>query len=236
MHRATPLSSSFRAFVAGGARSVVTSINDMTQMQEMGGRFMAGEMRKALEAPQNYGFTSVVHKAEEFAGKIMGSAETFMQFMGGNRSFPVAQNMDDRRHRLTNLKDGDTAMFRGRGDMQQFHMTQDGGFWSGPRDKTLRMQLVDKDSSSNSTVKSDGSQGQRGQQAVYQDGQKSYRFVDVTKDAARMSGDAVHLMLQDGQKYVEVNNSKNVKLGGQGSLAQVITKKGPSKNVFARYA
>ena len=40
MHRATPLNSSFRSYVAGGARSVIDKIDDSKLMQEMAGNFM----------------------------------------------------------------------------------------------------------------------------------------------------------------------------------------------------
>src|SRR5215467_11762777 len=224
MHRTTPLGSAFFGYVAGGCRATVDQVDDSKLMQEMSGAFMKFEQRGAIESPQNYGFTSVVFKAEkDLMGKVLGCAETFISFMGGNRSFPVAGNMDDRRHRLINLPEGDTAMFRGKGDKQQLHMTQDGGFWSAPQDKTVRMQLVPSDSETNSTkpqqpapapsassskrdylvvatgagaslgsggVNSNGQAQpvQKGQQAIYKDGQQSYRFVDVTKDATRVSG------------------------------------------------
>ena len=57
------------------------------------------------------------------------------------------------------LQQGDTAMFRGRGDKQQFHLTQDGGFWTAPQNKTVRMALIDQDSESNATVQQGGSSG-----------------------------------------------------------------------------
>jgi phage gp45-like len=88
-------------------------------------------------------------------GSIIGSAETFISYMGGNRSFPVAGNIDDRRHRLKNLDPGDSAMYRTKDDYQQFHMTTDGGFWSAPQDKTVRLALIDQNS---------GQQQQQGQQ------------------------------------------------------------------------
>src|SRR5262249_11602244 len=124
--------------------------------------FMHNESRKGCEAPQNYGFTSVVFDAEKDAmGKIKSAAEHFTSFMGGSRSFPVAI-MDDRRHRLFKLEKGDTAMFRGRGDKQQFHLTQDGGFWTAPQDKTVRMHLVEQDSESNATMDQGGGSGGSG--------------------------------------------------------------------------
>ena len=107
MHRATPLNTSIRAYTAGGSRSVVDKVDDTKLMQEMGGNFMANETRDAIEAAQNYGFTSVVFDAEKGQdGKIAASAETFIGFMGGNRSFPASGNMDDRRHRLLQAGEG----------------------------------------------------------------------------------------------------------------------------------
>lgn len=157
MHRATPLNSSLRGYTSGGARGVVDQVDDSKFMQEMGGNFMANESRTGVEAPQNYGFTSVVFDAEKDAmGKIKASAEHFSAFIGGSRSFPVAGSMDDRRHRLYKLEKGDTAMFRGRGDKQQFHLTQDGGFWTAPQDKTVRMHLLQEDSETNQTYQQGG--------------------------------------------------------------------------------
>jgi phage gp45-like len=273
MHRTTPLASAFLGYVAGGCRATVDKVNDGALMQEMAGAFMKYESRGAIESPQNYGFTSVVFAAEkDLAGKILGCAETFISFMGGNRSFPVAGNMDDRRHRLINLLEGDTAMFRGKGDKQQLHMTQDGGFWSAPQDKTVRMQLVPSDSETNSTkpqqpavaptassstrdylVVATGAGGnfgsggvnsngqaqpvQKGQQALYKDGQQSYRFIDLVNDKTRVSGQNVHVMLQDGNTYVHVADDNKVYLGGSkgsGTFAPVMTSSGPSMNVLAR--
>lgn len=260
MHRATPLNTSIRAYTAGGARSVVDKVDDEKLMQEMGGNFMANETRKEIEAPQNYGFTSVVFDAEKGQdGKVSASAETFIGFMGGNRSFPVSGPMDDRRHRLYKLQKGDTAMFRGRGDKQQFHMTEEGGYWTAPQNKTVRMQLVPEDSEDNSTQggasagggaktepragsaggggQAQGGQQKRGQEAVYKKGKDSHRFIDATKDASRVSGDNVHLMLGDKKVYVHVADDKNVYLGGkkgEGTFARVATEAGLSINVFAK--
>jgi phage gp45-like len=159
MHRQTPLNTSFVGYTAGGARSTVDKVDDTTQMQEMSGSFMANETTDKIESPQNYGFTSHNFEAEKDAmGKIIACAETFISFLGGSRSLPVTGPIDDRRHRLFNLKQGDTAMFRGRGDKQQVHMTQDGTYHSAPQDKTIRMQLVPSDSETNSTQQQQGGQ------------------------------------------------------------------------------
>jgi uncharacterized FlaG/YvyC family protein len=118
MHRATPLMTSFRAFSAGGARSVVDKVNDGTLMQEMLGNFMKGETRGEVESPQNYGFSSVVLPAKKGKGGLIEeSAEAFIGFMGGNRSFPVALVMDDRRHRPMGLKPGENSQYDDIGQM-----------------------------------------------------------------------------------------------------------------------
>ncbi|TYL87448.1 phage baseplate assembly protein domain-containing protein [Bradyrhizobium cytisi] len=260
MHRATPLNTSIRAYTAGGSRSVVDKVDDQKLMQEMGGNFMANETRAEIEAPQNYGFTSVVFDAEKGQdGKVTASAETFIGFMGGNRSFPVSGPMDDRRHRLYKLDKGDTALFRGRGDKQQFHLTTDGGFWSAPQDKTLRMAMLDQDSESNDSQQSGGSSGsggagartrdssgggsssssgqqggqKRGQESVKKDNQKAKRFVEVTADKTRLAGKTSHMMLDDDTTYVHVNTDKNVYLGaeaGKGSFDFLATMSGPCVN------
>ena len=145
-------------------------------MQEGMGNFMANEARKAIEAPQNYGFTSVVKDAIQGLssamggtggsgaggmGSIVSSAESFMQFMGGNRSFPVFGNMDDRRHRLMNLDKGDSAMFSTQGRKQQVQMASDGVYHSTPNDQTWRTALLDE-----SSEQDQSSQSYQAQQAA----------------------------------------------------------------------
>lgn len=255
MHRATPSHSSFRAYVAGGARATIPQVDDTKQMQESMGNFMANEARKAIEAPQNYGFTSVCMDADKDGmGKILACAESFVQFMGGNRSFPALGNMDDRRHRLKGLEKGDVALFRTVADKLQMHFSKDGGFMTGPRDKTLRMHLLDEDSQqqqqqqggqqsvsatdAGSSGGGGGSGGQqqipKGQKALYKDGLKSNRFMEVTKDKTRIGGDTTHMVLNDGNTYVHCQSSdKHVYLGaeaGKGKFDYVVTISGPCVN------
>jgi phage gp45-like len=222
MHRSTPANTAFRAYSSGGSRTCIHSIDDTTQMQEMGGNMMAGENRSKVESPQNYGFTSVVHGPDQDeGGNVTDCAEGFMSFMGGNRSFPVCGVMDDRRHRLNGCQPGDTAMYRGASDNQQFHMTQDGGFWSADQSKTVRMQLVQGQQQSGAGTRdasggsgSSSGQQQKGQKPVYKQGQNSPYFVDVTSSKTTASGQEVHLKLADSQTYVHCK-SANVYLGGE---------------------
>jgi len=262
MHRATPLNNSFRAYTAGGARVVLGKADDTKLMQEVAASFMFNEARKGIEAAQNYGFTSVHFDPEQGQNGQQVGAESFVSFMGGNRSFPAMGATDDRRHRLYKLESGDTAMFRGRGDKQQFHLTKDGGFWSAPLDKTVRMHLLTSNSESNATVQSGGQQqgggasastrdagtsggtnggqqqqSKRGQEAVYKDGQNSARFVDITQDKTRASGSQVHLMLDDQKTYLHCHTDKKVYVGGEAgkdTFAMLVTLDGPCFNSMGR--
>ena len=252
MHRATPSNSSFRGYSSGGSRVVVQSCDDSKLMQEHKGNMMHNEQRDRVESPQNYGFTSVCMDADQNG---MGP-ETFHSYMGGNRSFPVGGNMDDRRHRLYKLEKGDSAMFPTRQRKQQLHMNNDGGFWMAPRDKTVRMGLLDEDSeqqqqggqsggssggsgggSSGGGVgqSGGGGQGQMGQEAKYKDQQKTYRFVHCTKDETAAGGKSVKDYLEDGKAYRETTGG-NVYLGADSKANQaiVITVKGPAKNTLAQ--
>lgn len=247
MHQATPLNTSFRSYSAGGARSTVASVNDKPFMQEMGGNFMKNETRDKIESPQNYGFTSVTMDGEKGQdGKLRGP-ETFITFVGGNRSFPVATAIDDRRHRLHKLEKGDVAMFRTRDDQQQFHLTRDGGFWSAPDDKTVRMQLVPKKQQQQSSAPTahegigaeagvSQQQQQMGQEAVAKDGKDSHHYVDVGANATRMSHKNDARILVNGTVLVHCIDGE-VYLGaekGKASFGKVETNAGTSVNVYAK--
>jgi phage gp45-like len=118
MFRQSPLTAAFVGYSGGGARSLVDTIDDETGMQEMKGSFMKGEARSRVESPQNYGFTSVVLPAKKGKdGQIEECAEAYINFLGGNRSFPVAAVMDDRRHRPWALKPGENAQYDDAGQM-----------------------------------------------------------------------------------------------------------------------
>jgi len=145
MHRATPVNSNFRAYSAGGARALISAIDDLKGLQEIAGSFMKGESRGKVEHPQQYGFSAVPFDAdEEKDGKPGLGPETFINFIGGNRSFPVAGAIDDRRHRMKGLEKGDVALFRGKDEGQQFHMNGIGTFLSSHPGKKLRLQIVAK--------------------------------------------------------------------------------------------
>lgn len=147
MHRATPRNTSFRAYSAGGSRSAVHEVDDGKKMQTSKANGMKNETRENIESPQNYGFTSVVSDADKGdKGELKNGPEALMNFIGGNRSFPMTTSMDDRRHRLWDLaKDaakGAAAMFGQKEWGQQILNTKDGQFITGNMEKKNRMQLV----------------------------------------------------------------------------------------------
>src|SRR5215831_4401206 len=143
MHEATPASVAFRSFVGGGGRGLVDEHDPTKELFEHKGTGMKNEAWAAREAPMPYGLRSVVAKATKGAdGQITESAEAFMSFLGGNRSLSVAGVIDDRRHGMHHMAEGDVALFRLASDLLQLHLTSSGGFWSTLEKSTLRLQLV----------------------------------------------------------------------------------------------
>ena len=210
MHRQNPLQQAFTAYTSGGARALVDSVSDNPLMQEMKGMFMGGENRSKIESPQNYGFTSVVMPATKGKGGVIEQcAEAYLSFLGGNRSFPVATVMDDRRFRLKELKPGDVAFFDHL--QQQFHFNKDGAFLTGLDNKKIRFalhkveqqqqqqgagptQYAEGDSGgtgSSSSSPSGGNQKKTGQKQRYEKAEKeSKRFLDLGEKKMDLQHDA----------------------------------------------
>jgi phage gp45-like len=145
-------------------------VDDTKQMQESMGNFMANEARSAIEAPQNYGFSSVVRAATKDAqGKIQQSAEGFVSFMGGNRSFPVMGIMDDRRYRPMGMKQGENSQYDDLGQMTLIRRT---GLYLLSLDSPDDSQQQSGSSSGGGSAGKDASGGSSSQQNVE-------RFVSV---------------------------------------------------------
>jgi phage gp45-like len=196
-----------RAYTAGGARSVVSEVADKPLMQEMKGNFMKGETRGEVEAPQNYGFTSVCRDGDKGKdGSVSMGPEAFINFIGGNRSFPVCMVMDDRRFRLKELEKGDVAFFDYL--QHQFHFNKDGVFLTGRTDKKMKFQLAEPPQEQQQQSgggaqagtfalsqqgSSDSSQGQQskaqGQTKRYQ--KEAKQFMEITKNTIEMIHDKI---------------------------------------------
>jgi len=104
--------------------------------------------------------------------------------------------------------------------------------------KPTRMIPSPFDSGSSVSGSSSGGQQQnKGQTALYKDGQQSPLFVEVTKAKTRMGGNECHLALADGNTYVHCNTDQQVYLGAEASKASfdfVVTLSGPAKNTKAK--
>jgi hypothetical protein len=232
MHRATPVNSSFRAFSAGGARALLAKVggakgivDDLKNMQEIGATFMKGEARKGIEHAQQYGFTSLPFDPDEGKdGKPGLGPETFISFIGGNRSFPSAGPVDDRRHRMKGLSPGDVALFGGKDTGQQLHMNGIGTFMSAfaGAGKKLRLQLQKKEEQSggqggaSTFAEGDAAGGQGeakkelGQKPVYKN--ESTAFFEVEDDGTKSVNKAHEISLPDGTAVIVKDGQ--VYLGG----------------------
>lgn len=127
-------------------------------MQEVDVNLHAGEKKTKIERFQQYGFTSVPLK-ESDSGQQGGSggggsggsgggqqqkgkaAEALVAFLGANRSHAVVFMVDDRRHRLKNMKPGESAMYD---DQGQRHMIRRGGVTTSvPKGMKITKEVVE---------------------------------------------------------------------------------------------
>lgn len=213
MHRQTPINSAFRGYSAGGTRAILREADDTKEMQEANADYMDEEEEtKNIESPQNYGFTSVTMDGDkDDDGKLTDGAETFIWFIGGNRSFPVAAPIDDRRHRLRNLNKGDVAMYRTAKDRQQLHMVKDkdgkyvGTYLSNREDMTWRFALVPKpkDEQQGSKAQQQNQQGKRGQNNCLEDNVKSAMCFEETKDHHLLQHNLNTFEQKDDQTHID---------------------------------
>src|SRR5262249_5301090 len=98
-------------------------------------------------------------------------------YINGSRSHPVIIAIDDRRHRLKELDEGDVAFYRLKDDRQQVLMHKDGTYLSTRDDKVMRIALVPKPQDDQQQQQAPGPQqsGQQGQKKKKELGQKSAR-------------------------------------------------------------
>lgn len=93
------------------ARAVLTRLNDKKGMQILQVSLLQDEKKDGIERFQNYGFTSVPQRG----------AEAVIAFVGGNRDHALALVVEDRRFRLTGLKDGEVAIYDDQGQKIVLH-------------------------------------------------------------------------------------------------------------------
>lgn len=115
--RSTLLDAARRAYL-GLTRGTMKKANDKELMQEVDVHLFgpAGtEGKVKIERFQQYGFTGVPHKKKD--EKDDHVAEVLVGFLGGNRGHAVVLMIDDRRHRLKNMEDGEVALYDDQGQV-----------------------------------------------------------------------------------------------------------------------
>jgi phage baseplate assembly protein V len=86
-------------------RGRMALVDDKKKLQQVQVELLADEAKDAVERFQQYGFTSVP----------LEGAEALTMFLGGGRDHAVVVAIDDRRHRVTDLKPGDVALYNDTG-------------------------------------------------------------------------------------------------------------------------
>lgn len=129
------------------------------------------------------------------------SAEVMIARINGSHSHPVVLAVGDRRHRLVELEEGDTAQHRLKDDRQQFLMHKDGTYLSTRDDKVMRIALVPKPQDEQQQQQQPGfgqSQPQGKKQKTY--GQKSARD-DNKKSSVSIEQNGTQTVSQHGSAY-----------------------------------
>jgi phage baseplate assembly protein V len=102
MSRETELS---RRIAMSTTRGRMSLVDDAKKLQQVQVQLFADETKDNVERFQQYGFTSVP----------LEGAEVLCVFLGGGRDHAIVNAIDDRRHRLTDLKAGDVAIYNDTG-------------------------------------------------------------------------------------------------------------------------
>jgi phage gp45-like len=156
------------------SRATLRKTNSKPYWSELDVDVMVSETHTGVEFIENYGTTSHPAPQEEDENKQQkeqqktssdsdgpggggagsegeqgdqpkgDSAEAIVLYLNGSRSHPVVISVGDRRHRLVELEEGDTAQHRLKDDKQQFLMSKDGTYLTTRNDKVMRIALVEK--------------------------------------------------------------------------------------------
>jgi len=142
------------------------------------------------------------------------AAEAIIMYLNGSRSHPVVVSVDDRRHRLKGLEEGDVAHYRLKDDRQQIHLHKDGTYISARDDKTIRMAMVPKQQQGQQQQQQQGQQQGNGQQQKKEYGQKSARDDNVQSSmSVELNGQAATMI--HGQGHVQATpKHAHIRTGG----------------------
>jgi phage gp45-like len=189
------------------SRGTFEEADDSKKMQTVRLRALHGEAIKDVEHWQPYGFNVVPVKPKQGENE---QPEIVMQYMGSNRSHPVATLIADRRYRPKNWQEGETGVYDHQG--QLFHHQKDASVHQSPK-KTIT-RLVDSNGTEVATITQETSKTtiKRGNSTTTIEGDK------VTHDVS-------------GTKVVLRQN--RVDLGAENAPNAVMTSAGASTKVFS---
>lgn len=85
----------------GIGRAVLNLVSDALRLQEVQISLLEGEVRDGVERVQQYGLTAHPHPG----------AECVAVFIGGNRDHGLVIAIDDRRHRVRELAEGEVCLY-----------------------------------------------------------------------------------------------------------------------------
>lgn len=238
MHSITPRDTGFRAY-HGAARGTIDKVDDGHLMQTADAGFMRSDGRTGIERWQDYGITSVPLPRDSSSGgaKKTGSegdlgpatkgksAEVLMVFPGGSRSHPVAARVDDRRHRLQQLKPGEVALYDDQ--TQQVHLARAGIYVSVPDGKTFQVRVqkagdkvrpAGRTSSGTTAAGTSGATaggpGQYGQTAWLPKTPYADHTIDKMARMVRHPKEVVHQLVKDTNIAEVLHFSQLTKAGG----------------------
>jgi phage gp45-like len=159
--RSTVRDAAHRAYL-GLTRGLLKKAQDNHFWQEVNVRMFAGESKKGVERVQQYGYTSVPLPQKD--DKDQHTAEAIIGFLGGNRAHAVVLAIDDRRHRLKNMKEGEVALYDDQG--QRVHIKRSTVSIESPMTITHRIVVPQQDEAGAQQGSQQGGQGgkQSGQQ------------------------------------------------------------------------
>ena len=165
-------------------RAVLRLTDDARKMQVLQIDALSDETLDRVERFQNYGFTSHAHRG----------AEGLVLAIGGNRSHPAVVALDDRRHRLTDLAEGEVAMYASAG--QFIRMKADGSIHifapGGIHIETPEgLELAARTIENHAQVLFEHSTNGYGQQWIYDLGSDTW-FTDAWTDDARVVPGTTH--------------------------------------------
>jgi phage gp45-like len=120
------------------ARATLVKADDSKKWQEVTIRSEVRRMFTNVEVAHPYGFTSVgLPPADDNTSDV---AEVIVVYPDGDMSHPVALIVGDRRYRLKNCKEGESAIYDDQG--QKVHITRDGiAVNGGPSKKPLTVTV-----------------------------------------------------------------------------------------------